>query len=141
MSDNAQASTPDDIRNVLDSMAAPVVQPKNVVIFNQGDPPVGVYVIRRGSVRLTVKAGDSEILMRVAQPGSVLGLPGVLSNKPYSLTARVVQQCELGFVRAEKLIQLVRDNPTLGLQVLQLLSEEVRAARGAMASTRQIVKA
>lgn len=130
----------EDVRIVLDRMASPISQPKNTVIFAQGDPAIGVYVIRKGTVRLTVKAGDSEVLMRVAQPGSVLGLPGVLSNKPYSLTARGVQPCELGFVRAEAIIQLVRENPILGLQVLQLLSEEVRAARGAMANTRQTVK-
>lgn len=141
MSVSDQPIVSEDVRNVLDGMASPVTYTKNAVIFTQGDAPVGVYVIRKGSVRLTVKAGDSEIVMRVAQPGSVLGLPGVLSNKPYSLTARAVQTCEMGFVQAEKLIQLVRENPVLGLQVLQLLSEEVRAARGAMANTRQIVKA
>jgi len=130
----------EDVRNVLDGMATPISQPKNTVIFTQGDLANGVYVVRKGTVRLTVKAGDSEVLMRVAQPGSVLGLPGVLSSKPYSLTAKAVQPCELGFVAAEKLIQLVRENPLLGLQVLQLLSEEVRAARGAMANTRQTVK-
>ena len=141
MASNESSIISDDVRSVLDSMASPVSQPKNSLLFAQGDPPLGIYVIRKGSVRLTVKAGDSEVLMRVAQPGSVLGLPGVLSNKPYSLTARVVQPCDLGFVCAEKLIQLVRENPTLGLQVLQLLSEEVRAARSAMANTRQVVKA
>ena len=141
MSGIDQPLVSDDVKNVLDSMASPVVSAKNSVIFNQGDAPVGVYVIRKGSVRLTVKAGDSEILMRIAQAGSVLGLPGVLSNKPYSLTARATQNCDMGFVTAEKLIQLVRENPTLGLQVLQLLSEEVRAARGAMANTRQTTKA
>ncbi len=141
MSVSDQPLVSQDVRNVLDGMASPVTQPKNTVIFTQGDAPIGVYVIRKGSVRLTVKAGDSEILMRVAQPGAVLGLPGVLSNKPYSLTARAVQACEMGFVQADRLIQLVRENPTLGLQVLQLLSEEVRAARGAMATTRQTAKA
>jgi CRP/FNR family transcriptional regulator len=141
MSVSDQPLISEDVRNVLDSMAEQLAFPKNAIIFTQGDAPVGVYVIRKGSVRMTVKAGDSEVLMRVAQPGSVLGLPGVLSNKPYSLTARVVQPVELGFVKAEQLIQLVRENPALGLQVLQLLSEEVRAARGAMANTRQTVKA
>lgn len=141
MSNTDPSMISDDVRRVLDTMASPLTQPKNAILFNQGDAPVGVYIIRKGTIRLTVKAGDSEVLMRVAQPGSVLGLPGVLSNKPYSLTARVVQPCDLGFVTAEKLIQLVRENPTLGLQVLQLLSEEVRAARGAMANTRQTVKA
>jgi len=93
MSATDQPTLSDDVRSVLDTMASPITQPKNAVIFNQGDAPVGIYVIRKGSVRLTVKAGDSEVLMRVAQPGSVIGLPGVLSNKPYSLTARVVQPC------------------------------------------------
>lgn len=141
MSVSDQPIVSEDVRSVLNSMASPVAQPKNSVLFTQGDPPTGVYVIRKGSIRLTVKAGESEVLMRVAHPGSVLGLPGVLSNKPYSLTARVVHPCELGFVKAEKLIQLVRENPTLGLQVLQLLSEEVRAAREAMANSRHTVKA
>ncbi len=130
----------DDIRAVLDTMATPATFPKNVIIFHQGDAPAGVYILRKGAVRMTVSAGDSEVLMRVAQPGSVLGLPGVLSNKPYSLTALTTQPCELGFVKAEDLTRLIRENPALGLQVLQLLSEEVRAARGAIANSRQTVK-
>jgi len=131
----------DDIRRVLDTMASPLHFSRNAFIFHQGDEPVGVYIVRKGAVRMTVTAGDSEVLMRVAQAGSVLGLPGVLSNKPYSLTALTVQACEVGFVRAENLTRLIRENPALGLQVLQLLSEEVRAARGAIASTRQTTKA
>lgn len=129
-----------EIGRVLDELATPATYPKNSVIFTQGSEPTGVYVVRKGSVRMTVNAGGSEVLMRVAQPGSVLGLPGVLSNKPYSLTALAVQACELGFIKAEELRRLIRDNPAIGLQVLQLLSEDVRAARGAIANTRQTVK-
>jgi CRP-like cAMP-binding protein len=121
-------------------MASPLSRPRNTVLFQQGDSPVGVYVVRKGTVRMSVKAGDSEVLMRVAHAGSVLGLPGVLGNKPYSLTAITVQPTELGFVPADTLVQAIRTNPVLGLQVLQLLSEDVRAARGAIANTRQIVK-
>lgn len=121
-------------------MGSTVAQPKNAILFQQGDAPVGVYLVRKGAVRMTVKAGGSEVLMRIAHPGAVIGLPGVLGNKPYSLTAVVTQASELAFVPAEKLIEAVRVNPLLGLQVLQLLSEDVRNARGAIASTRQTVK-
>jgi CRP-like cAMP-binding protein len=141
MSVSEQPIISEDVRDVLNSMASSVTHPKNSLLFTQGDLPVGVYVIRKGSIRMTVRAGESEVLMRVAHAGSVLGLPGVLSNKPYSLTARAVQACELGFVQGDRLIQLVRENPALGLQVLQLLSEEVRAAREAMANSRHPVKA
>ena len=129
-----------DISRVLDAMATTTNYPKNSVIFTQGEPPAGVYVVRKGAVRMTVNTGGSEVLMRVAHPGSVLGLPGVLSNKPYSLTAFAVQPSELGFIKAEDLRKLIRENPPIGLQVLQLLSEDVRAARGAIANTRQTVK-
>lgn len=131
----------EDVRNVLDAMASPVSRPKNSVLFEQGDAPRGVYVVRKGTVRMTVKAGDAEVLMRTAHPGAVLGLPGVLGNKPYSLTAITTHSAELGFVPAEKLVDAIRTSPTLGLQVLQLLSEDVRAARGAIANTRQTVRA
>lgn len=129
-----------DIGRILDAMATTATYPKNSVIFTQGEEPTGVYVVRKGAVRMTVNAGGSEVLMRVAQPGSLLGLPGVLSNKPYSLTAHAVQPCELGFIKADELRKLIRENPAIGLQVLQLLSEDVRAARGAIANTRQTVK-
>jgi CRP-like cAMP-binding protein len=130
----------DDVRNVLDALASSVAQPKNTVLFNQGDAPIGVYIVRKGTVRMTVNAGGSEVLMRVAHSGAVLGLPGVLGNKPYSLTAITTQATELGFVPAEKLVEAIRGNPGLGLQVLQLLSEDVRAARGAIANTRQAIR-
>jgi CRP-like cAMP-binding protein len=129
-----------DVRAILETMGAPATYPKNAVLFQQGDAPIGVYVVRRGAVRMTVNAGGSQVLMRIAHPGSVIGLPGVLGNKPYSLTAITMQASELMFVPAEKLIETIRGNPILGLQVLQLLSEDVRSARGAIASTRQSVK-
>lgn len=136
-----QSPATDDVRSVLETLGSAVAQPKNVVLFQQGDAPVGVYLVRKGAVRMTVKAGGSEVLMRIAHPGSVIGLPGVLGNKPYSLTAITMQATELAFVPAEKLVNAVRGNPLLGLQVLQLLSEDVRNARGAIASTRQAVRA
>ena len=130
----------DDVRSIMETLGSTVTQPKNVVLFQQGDAPVGVYLVRKGAVRMTVNAGGAEVLMRVAHAGAVIGLPGVLGNKPYSLTAMTMQPTELAFVPAEKLVDAVRANPLLGLQVLQLLSEDVRTARGAIASTRQAVK-
>ena len=132
--------SPDDVRSLMETLGSTVTQPKNAVLFQQGDAPIGVYLVRKGAVRMTVKAGGSEVLMRIAHPGAVIGLPGVLGNKPYSLTAIAMQATELSFVPAEKLVEAVRANPLLGLQVLQLLSEDVRTARGAIASTRQTVK-
>ena len=132
MTDHAFHAHP-DLRDALEELATTVAKKNGTVLFRQGQKAKGVYLLRTGSAVLTVQAsGEGMAVPRTVGPGSVLGLPGVLSNKPYSLTARATQPCELGFVKAERLIELVRQNPNLGLQVLQLLSEEVRAARGAI---------
>lgn len=130
-----------DIRKALEAVAVPLTHPKGATIFQQGEAPKGVYLVRKGAVRMTIKRDKSEILMRVAHEGALLGLPAVMSEHPYSLTAKVVQACELGFVERDKMIELVRQKPALGLEIVQMLSDEVRSARIAMASSRGKVKA
>jgi CRP-like cAMP-binding protein len=56
----------ESVRDVLDRMASPVSFPNNSVVFSQGDAPVGVYVVRKGAVRMTVKAGESDLLLSIA---------------------------------------------------------------------------
>jgi CRP-like cAMP-binding protein len=125
-----------DIRKAIEAMAVSVTCAKGAIVFHQGDEPKGVYLVRKGAVRMTIKADKSEILMRVAHEGSVLGLPAVMSDHAYSLTAKAAQACELGFVERHKVLDLVRRKPVLGLEILQMLSDEVRTARIAMASSR-----
>lgn len=120
--------------DVLDGIASQISLGENTVVFKQGDSPVGVYVVRKGFVRMTVKVGEKEFLLRLARSGSVIGLPGVLGNQPYSLTATTVQETELGFVPAHEFVEAIRSNTALGLQILRLLSEDVRAARMAVAA-------
>ncbi len=125
-----------EVQTSLQALASPVVHPRGAVIFEQGELPAGVFVVRKGAVRLTIKSGTAEILMRIAHEGAVLGLPATLSGKPYSLTARAVHACELDFVERKDVVDLVRRDPAIGMQILQMLSDEVRNARVAMASSR-----
>lgn len=127
-----------DIHKALDALATSVTQPKGVTIFQQGDQPRGVFLVRKGTVRLTIRSGRSEFLMRVAHEGTVLGLPAVMSDHTYSLTAKTAQNCELGFVERKAVIQLVKEKPALGMEILQMLSDEVRNARIAAASSRKV---
>ena len=128
----------ESVGDILDRMASPVSLPKDTVVFCQGDAPVGVYVVRKGAVRMTVKAGEPDLLLSIAQPGAIIGLPAVLGNQPYSLTATTMDVTELGFVRAPQLVEAIRSDTTLGLQILRLLSEDVREARHAIGNRGQV---
>jgi CRP-like cAMP-binding protein len=105
------------------------------VLFAQGDSATGVFVVCRGSVRLFIRNPVSGKITfdRCAGPGSLLGLPAVFGDKPYSMSAEAVEESEVGFLPREKFLSLMQEDGRLCMRCLQLLSDEVRVARAAVA--------
>jgi len=64
------------------------------VLFRQGDAPVGLYILHKGEVSLTHTSPKTwEFASIQVLPGSVLGLPGLVGNRPYTLTAISTPSC------------------------------------------------
>lgn len=104
-------------------------------LFRQGDAPVGVYILHSGSATLTMQSDSGEVVFRIdAGAGSLLGLPGLIGNKPYSLTAVAQAGARVGFIARGDFLRLMEQNPALSFKVLQVLAAEVRTARQAIFS-------
>ncbi len=73
-----------------------------------------------------------QILSVQALPGSLLGLPGVIGNQAYSLTASVRAGAQVSFVSSADFSAVMQSNPQLSLKMLQVLAAEVRTARRAL---------
>ena len=102
-------------------------------LFVQGGNPVGLYILRKGNVTLTIDSPTGGSLVSIPMhPGSLLGLPGLIGNEPYTMTAEAQKDAELGFVTREGFNSLMRSDPSLALRVLRVLAAEVRAARHAI---------
>jgi CRP-like cAMP-binding protein len=67
-----------------------------------------------------------------AQQGSILGLPGVISNEPYTLSATAGAGAQISFVSRDDLTALMQADPLLSLKMLEVLAAEVRSARKAL---------
>ena len=103
------------------------------VLFEQGESPTGLYILHTGNAMLSMRAPNGEdVLSGVASNGSLLGLPAVVGNMPYSLTVTVAKGSKVGFVTREKFSILMVNEPALAVQVLQVLTAEVRSARNGM---------
>jgi CRP-like cAMP-binding protein len=72
-------------------------------LFRRGDKAVGVFLVRRGKVSLSLDG--TSVISRTLGPGSLLGLPATLSGEPYSLTATVAEDCQLDFIRREAVLR------------------------------------
>lgn len=104
------------------------------VLFMQGDPPVGLYLLRSGAARLAMESADGKPIVSVAVPEcSLLGLPGVLANQPYTLTATAEAGAVVGFIPRDEFTALMQNEPAMALKMLAVLAAEVRSARRAIA--------
>jgi CRP-like cAMP-binding protein len=103
------------------------------VLFRQGDAPVGLYILHKGEATLTMtSAAGVAILSTQAGAGSLLGLPGLVGNEQYTLTATARSGAKLGFVTREDFTALMEADHLISLKVLQVLAAEVRSARQAI---------
>lgn len=120
----------------LEKLSRPVICSEGRTLFTQGDPPNGVYIIEHGKAELVLSspAGRAVLCLHAAS-GSVLGLPGVISGEPYSMTAMASKGSEVGFVTRDDFAALIQAEPWLYPIVLQVLSAEVHSARLALCDT------
>jgi len=104
------------------------------LLFDQGERAAGLYILLEGVADLTMRADDGNIVVSVsAFAGSLLGLPAVIGNEPYSLTAVAKQGATVGFVGREDFSRIMLTEPALSGLILRVLAAEVRTARRALA--------
>lgn len=105
------------------------------VLFSQGDYPKGLYILNRGQITLSMNSSIGDPVMSVeASAGSLLGLPGLVSGEPYTLTATAHDGAELSFVPRSEFTSLMQSNPLLAIKMLQVLAAELRSARHALSN-------
>jgi CRP-like cAMP-binding protein len=104
------------------------------LLFRQGDAPSGLYILSQGNVTLSMTSPTGEQVMSIqAAPGSLLGLPGLIGNESYTLTAVAHKDSRLCFIGRDEFTSMMKANPLLSLKMLQVLAAEVRSARLALA--------
>jgi CRP-like cAMP-binding protein len=119
-----------DLLRALESRATPVWCRTERLLFNQDEPAVGVYIIREGCATLAMHSFDGRPIFSIeALPGSLLGLPALISDQPYSLTAIAHAGAKVSFVGRSEFFAIMQADPLLSLKMLKVLAAEVRTAR------------
>lgn len=122
-----------DLIQALETKATSLVCEQDRVLFHQGDAPKGLYILHQGEATLVMHSPAGEEVMAIqAGAGSLLGLPGLIGNQPYTLTAIGNRGAELCFISREQFTALMGSDPQLSLKVLQVLAAELRSARQAI---------
>ena len=103
--------------------------PSGAILFQEGEPADGIFLLCRGAVKLSVGSihGDS-LLLRAAGPGEMLGLSATLTGQGHEVTAETTTPSQLVFVKRKDFLHYLREHTDVCLQVVQSLSNDVHAA-------------
>lgn len=103
--------------------------PGDAVLFVEGQAPRGVFVLCQGRVKLSFSSSDGKtLILKIAEPGEVLGLSATVSGKPYELTAETIDPCQISFIKREDFVRLLHSNADFSFRVAELLSDKYNSA-------------
>jgi CRP/FNR family cyclic AMP-dependent transcriptional regulator len=116
---------PPSALKAFDEIKYTTAYPEGAVLFVENQQPRGIFVICKGSVKLSVSSPNGNVMIvKIAEAGEVLGLSAIVSGRPYEVTAETVEPCQLNFVKGQDFLQFLKDDVDVCFRVAQQLSEK-----------------
>lgn len=112
-------------RAELRSLMRPMSLDAGAILFQEGMPAFGLYVLCRGKVKLAKRSrgGHSQIL-KLLGPGEVLGEKTMFDRECYTCYAKTLEPSTLMFIPREEFLHFLRRHPEVALRFLERLSRE-----------------
>lgn len=117
-------------------------EPVDAVLFAQGEMPRFLHVIFSGRVALVGSSaarpalhatadraphhGTREAIVEIFKGGDVVIAPAVILNRPYLMSARVIETSRIAFLPAESIRNLINENPGFSRATTSMLAEHWR---------------
>jgi CRP/FNR family cyclic AMP-dependent transcriptional regulator len=113
----------------VDEASHHTVMPAEAVLFVEGHPPRGVFVLCSGIVKLSTTSKEGKVLiLKQAEAGEVLGLSAAISGTNYEMTAETASSCQLNFIGRQDLMTLLQNESEAGVHAALWLSREFQGA-------------
>lgn len=104
----------------------PQIFPADTVIFRQGDPSESFYLIVRGQIaRLVANADGLDTKLHTLGRGEAFGEQSLLMTSPRNATLRTESECEVLRLGRSAFLELVRQEPSVGLGIAATLSRRL----------------
>jgi len=113
----------------LQAIKATSVYPKGTLLCLEGQSARGVFVLCTGRAKLSTTSSEGRsIILRVAEPGEVLGLTTAVSNTPYEATVETLEPTQANFISQSDFIRFLEEYPEVGMKVAKQLTHNCKCA-------------
>lgn len=113
----------------LELVTSTISLPAQASLFTQGEEARCLYMICSGYLKLTAgRPQDKQMIVRVAGPGSMLGLYAVMSHGVYEVSAESLTPAQLRPVDRERFHTFLRNHKEAQMRAVQCICQEYRFA-------------
>lgn len=122
--------SPEDME-AISRIAQPRSFPRGTVIFRQGDPGDGLYLIEEGRVKVFLadeEEEEEEVIVDLLGPGDYFGEMALIDAEPRSSGVATLQDTEVHLIGKSDFRRLLQGSNELAQSLLQGLSERLRNA-------------
>jgi len=95
----------------------------NEVIFREGDPGDGLFIVVKGSVRISKQSVTGEEALAILEPHSFFGEMALIDFSPRAADAIANDETALFFIPLKELRSLIESHHQIALKVLYALCE------------------
>jgi CRP-like cAMP-binding protein len=99
--------------------------PKNTMLFCENEPGDELFIIQKGSVKITKIQENKEVLLAVLKAGDIFGEMALLESKPRSASAIAYEDCTVMAVTRANFQQMVSSQPQMIARLTTLLAERI----------------
>ena len=114
----------------VDAIKFTGVYPKGSLLFVEGEMPRGIFILCSGRAKLTTSSTEGKtLIVKIAEPGEVLGASATILGKPYEVSAETIEPAQLNFIKRDDFLKLLGTNVEVCMHTAQQLSEKYHSAQ------------
>lgn len=114
----------------LDAIKFTSVYPKGALLFVEGEAPRGVFILCSGRAKIASSSSEGKtLILRMADPGELLGLSATILGKPYEVSAETAEPSQVNFIRREDFLRFLSQFGEASMHTAEQLSMKYHAAQ------------
>jgi len=103
--------------------------PAGSALLTADSPVRNVIILTKGSVEISVPAGNKSISMAVAGEGKVFGLRAIVTGLPTEINVTCLDECTVTLLPRDEFLDLLRDYPQIYFAIARVLSADLKLAQ------------
>jgi len=121
------AGLPKDQLATLAGIVVDQIFGRGRIIFSEGEEGAGFYIVISGRVKIfKLSLEGKEQILHIIEPKEPFGEISVFTNKCFPAYAETIEKSRIFFFPMADFINLIKNNPSLAMNMLAVLSQRLR---------------